>query len=97
MIDNLRRYAAAGGQVALGTDYVGYTTPFQLGMPIKEMEWMLEAEMSPMQVIVAGTRNAAQVCNMGKDLLSRWARPPTSLWLGVIPCKIFMLWAMCAG
>ena len=68
VIDNLRRYAAAGGQVALGTDYAGYTTPFQLGMPIKEMEWMLEAGMLPMQVIVAGTKNAALVCNMGKDL-----------------------------
>jgi len=68
VIDNLRRYAAAGGQVALGTDYAGYTTPFQLGMPIKEMEWMLEAGMLPMQVIVAGTENAALVCNMGKDL-----------------------------
>ena len=67
-IANLRRYVAAGGLVALGTDYDGYYTPFQLGMPMIEMEAMQEAGMSPMQIIVAGTRNAAHVCNMGVDL-----------------------------
>jgi imidazolonepropionase-like amidohydrolase len=68
VVENLRRYVAAGGKVALGTDYEGYTTPFQLGMPTKEMGWMLEAGMTPMQVIVAATQNTAHVCNMAKDL-----------------------------
>lgn len=68
VVDNLRRYAAAGGRVALGTDYGGYSTPFQLGMPMREMEWMQEASMSPMHVIVAGTQNAAHVCNLERDL-----------------------------
>jgi imidazolonepropionase-like amidohydrolase len=67
-IANLRRYVAAGGLVALGTDYDGYVTPFQLGMPIIEMEAMQEAGMSPMQIIVAGTCNAARVCNLGMEL-----------------------------
>jgi imidazolonepropionase-like amidohydrolase len=66
--DNLRRYAAAGGKVALGTDFEGYYTPFQLGMPTKEIAWMNEAGMTPMQIIVAATQNAAHVCNMAKDL-----------------------------
>jgi imidazolonepropionase-like amidohydrolase len=67
-ITNLRRFVAAGGQVALGTDYAGYATEFDLGMPIREIEWMLEAGMTPMQVIVAGTKNAAYVCNREHEL-----------------------------
>lgn len=63
-IENLRRYVAAGGQVAIGTDYAGHGCPFELGMPLKEMKLMWAAGMTPMQVIVAGTRNAAQVCGL---------------------------------
>lgn len=63
-VENLGRFVNAGGTVALGTDYAGYTIRFDLGMPIREIEWMLEAGMTPMQVLVAGTRNAAHVCNM---------------------------------
>jgi imidazolonepropionase-like amidohydrolase len=67
-IGNLERYVAAGGIVALGTDYAGYTTPFQLGTPIREIELMLEAGLSPLQVLVAATQNAAQVCNLGDEI-----------------------------
>ncbi len=67
-IGNLRKYVLAGGPIALGTDYDGYDAQFQLGMPIHEMEWMLQAGMSPMQVIVAGTRNAALACNRSGSL-----------------------------
>lgn len=68
ILDNLGRYVAAGGKVALGTDYEGYSTPFQLGMPMHEIEWMQEAGMSPMQIIVASTKNAADVCGLGTEL-----------------------------
>jgi imidazolonepropionase-like amidohydrolase len=68
VIDNLRRYVKAGGKVALGTDFEGYYTPFQLGMPTKEIAWMSEAGMTPMQIIVAATKNAARVSNLEKDL-----------------------------
>jgi imidazolonepropionase-like amidohydrolase len=68
VIENLQRYAAAGGKVALGTDFEGYYTPFQLGMPTKEIAWMNEAGMTPMQIIVAATKNAAHVSNVEKDL-----------------------------
>ena len=67
-INNLRKYVEAGGSIALGTDYDGYNAVFQLGMPIHEMEWMLQAGMSPMQVIIAGTKNAALACNRSADL-----------------------------
>jgi imidazolonepropionase-like amidohydrolase len=68
VIDNLRRYVAAGGKVALGTDFEGYSTPFQLGLPTKEISWMSEAGMTPLQIIVAATKNAAHVSNVEKDL-----------------------------
>ena len=68
VIDNLKRYVAAGGQVALGTDFQGYYTPFQLGLPTKEIAWMSEAGMTPMHILVAATRNAARVSNVEKDL-----------------------------
>ncbi len=68
VIDNLKRYVTAGGKVALGTDFEGYYTPFQLGMPTKEIAWMSEAGMTPMQIIVAATKNAAHVSNIEKDL-----------------------------
>ena len=54
--------------VVLGTDYDGYAADFEMGMPLLEMELMLQAGMTPMQIIVAGTKNAAVVCNRGDDL-----------------------------
>jgi imidazolonepropionase-like amidohydrolase len=66
--NNLRRFVQAGGKVAIGTDYDGYTTPFDLGMPITEMKLMQEAGMTPMQIIIAGTINAASVCDLENEL-----------------------------
>jgi imidazolonepropionase-like amidohydrolase len=65
-IENLRRFVAAGGQVATGTDYAGHACEFELGMPLKEMKLMQAAGMTPMQIILAGTRNAAQVCGLNR-------------------------------
>jgi imidazolonepropionase-like amidohydrolase len=67
-IDNLSRFVAAGGKVALGTDFAGYATAFQLGMPMLEIEAMLESGMTPMQIIVAATQNGAHVCNLGDEI-----------------------------
>jgi len=66
--DNLRRFVEAGGKVATGTDFDGYITPFQLGMPILEMQLMQEAGMTNEQIIIASTLNAAYVCNMENEL-----------------------------
>lgn len=62
--ENLRRFVAAGGQVAIGTDYAGHAFEFEQGMPLKEMKLMQAAGMTPMQIIMAGTRNAAHVCGL---------------------------------
>jgi imidazolonepropionase-like amidohydrolase len=66
--NNLRRFVEAGGKVALGTDYDGYNAQFDLGMPLREIGFMLDAGMTPMQIIVAGTKNAAHVCNLENEL-----------------------------
>lgn len=67
-IDNLRRFVKAGGKVALGTDFGGYYCKFDLGMPITETRLMQKAGMTPMQIIVSATGNAAYVCGL-KDKL----------------------------
>ncbi len=67
-VANLKHYVAAGGKVALGTDYAGYDAVFDLGMPVTEIDLMQQAGMTPMQIIVAATRNAAAVCNMEDEL-----------------------------
>jgi imidazolonepropionase-like amidohydrolase len=54
--------------VALGTDYAGYDATFDLGMPFTELEMMQAAGMTPMQIVVAATRNAAYVCNLEHEL-----------------------------
>jgi imidazolonepropionase-like amidohydrolase len=58
---NLSRFIEAGGTVALGNDG-GYLTRLEIGMPIREILRMEESGMTPMQVIVSATRNAATVC-----------------------------------
>lgn len=60
--DNLSRFVAAGGRVALGND-AGYLQGLEIGMPMEEIEWMRDAGMTPMQIIVAATRDAAYVCD----------------------------------
>jgi imidazolonepropionase-like amidohydrolase len=67
-VANLERFVAAGGRVALGTDYAGYDATFDLGMPFTELEMMQAAGMTPMQIVVAATRNAAYACNLEHEL-----------------------------
>jgi len=67
-VANLDRFVRAGGRVALGTDYEGYTCRWDLGLPATEIGLMAQAGMSPMQILVAATREAARVCNLGQDL-----------------------------
>ncbi len=60
---NLRQVAQAGGRVVLGTD--GIPSAGGSGLDtLKELELMVEAGVSPQQVIEAATRNAAE--HLGK-------------------------------
>jgi imidazolonepropionase-like amidohydrolase len=69
---NLKRMLDAGVKIALGNDYTRVPQNnfdhFDLGMPLHEITRMSEAGMSPMQIIVASTRNAAHVCGLERDL-----------------------------
>jgi imidazolonepropionase-like amidohydrolase len=67
-VANTGVFHAAGGRIALGTDFDGYSVPFDRGFPITEVRLLLEAGLSPMDVIVAGTRNAADAAGRLGDL-----------------------------
>jgi imidazolonepropionase-like amidohydrolase len=67
-VENLRRFVELGGQVALGNDYGGGPGQFELGIPMYEIEMMSQAGMTPMQIIVASTLNAARVSHVENEL-----------------------------
>jgi imidazolonepropionase-like amidohydrolase len=52
----------------LGTDFAGYTISFDTGFPITEVNLMKQAGMTPMDIIIAGTKNAAHVCGLESTL-----------------------------
>jgi imidazolonepropionase-like amidohydrolase len=56
---NLNKFVKAGGMVALGNDFDGGPGEFELGIPMFEIEMMAAADMTPMQIILAGTYNGA--------------------------------------
>ena len=63
-VRNLHNFLEQGGQIALGNDYGGGPGDFELGIPMYEIEQMSQAGMTPMQIIVASTKNAAHVSGM---------------------------------
>jgi len=65
-VANLSRYLDAGGLIALGDDYG--SPGITLGMPMRDMELMQEAGMTNMEILVAATRNSAQVCGLLDEL-----------------------------
>lgn len=67
-VKNLEKFYLAGGKIALGTDFEGFTCEFDKGFPITEVNLMKEANMSNMDIIISATKNAAYVCNMEKEL-----------------------------
>jgi len=66
-IENLNRFVKAGGRAVYGTD-AGYIPYPEIGMSIQELEFMKEAGMTPLQVIMAATRDAAWVCGIANDV-----------------------------
>ena len=67
-MENLSTFYKAGGKVALGTDFDGYSMTFDTGFPITEVNLMRQAGMAPMDIIVASTKNAAHVCGLDSTL-----------------------------
>ena len=66
MQDNLRRFVAAGGLLALGDDYGN--PGVALGMPMAEITHWLDAGLTPMDVIIAATHGGAVVCGLADQL-----------------------------
>jgi imidazolonepropionase-like amidohydrolase len=66
LLEVVRRFHELGGMVALGNDYG--TWRVELGMPLYEMQLLMQAGLSPMEVIQAGTDRAATVCGHGNEL-----------------------------
>ena len=67
-IEPVRRFHSLGGVIALGTDYNSADPAAQPGMPLREMKLLIAAGLTPLDVIEAGTRNAAYVCGHGAEL-----------------------------
>lgn len=61
----VHRFHTLGGVIGLGDDS-GYES--RTGMPVREMDRLLEAGLTPTEVLQAGTRVAAQVCGHGNEL-----------------------------
>jgi imidazolonepropionase-like amidohydrolase len=67
-IANLHNFIKAGGRVALGNDIGGPPMGYEPGIPMYEIECMQKAGMTPMEIIVAATRNGAHVCDQERVL-----------------------------
>jgi imidazolonepropionase-like amidohydrolase len=67
MYDNLRRFVAAGGTLALGDDYGG-VPGMPVGMPMDEINHWIAAGISPLHVIEAATRGSAVAVGMADEL-----------------------------
>ncbi len=69
---NLARLQAAGVHIAMGSDYTlipqNNFDHFELGMPMHEIYLLTAAGLSPMEIVVASTRNAAHVCGLEDEL-----------------------------
>ncbi len=67
ILATVRRYHELGGPLALGTDYnigVGLAT----GMPLEELDWLLDAGLTPQDILTASTREAAAACGQAETL-----------------------------
>lgn len=66
--NNLRMFVELGGKVALGNDYGGGPAQFELGIPMYEINMMSQSGLTAMQVIQAGTLNAAHVLRLDAQI-----------------------------
>ena len=64
-IENTRRFAKAGGVVAVGDDFIEPAEPwYRPGLPWGELELLLQAGLDNMQIIQALTANGAEACGI---------------------------------
>jgi imidazolonepropionase-like amidohydrolase len=63
--ENLRRYLALGGRIALGTDAPAFSEP---GFPSGEVERLLGCGLGPRQILLSVTRDAARALGREREL-----------------------------
>lgn len=65
-LDNTRRFALAGGVIAVGDDYIEPEAPwYRPGLPMGELELLSQAGLNNTQIIKALTAGGAEVCGLG--------------------------------
>jgi imidazolonepropionase-like amidohydrolase len=62
----VRFFHSSGGIIAVGNDYG--VPGVQPGMPLRELDLLLTAGLSPLEVVEAGTKHAAYVCGQSNEL-----------------------------
>ncbi|MGD8306111.1 MAG: amidohydrolase family protein [Ignavibacteria bacterium] len=66
-MENINKLHQRGVKIALGSDFdIGW--PMDEGMPITELRLLEQAGLTPMEVIVTATKNAAEFCELGDNL-----------------------------
>lgn len=66
--ENMRRFIKAGAKFSMGTDTNAFFNFQDEDPSVKEMAYMVETGMTPMQAIEAATRNGAEALGVLKDL-----------------------------
>lgn len=67
LIARVNHFQAAGGVVALGSDYA-LGVGLDPGMPLETLDYLSQAGLTPLEILTASTRNAATACNQGDRL-----------------------------
>lgn len=68
-MNNVKRLVEAGGKVAFGDDFLEAEEPwYRLGMPLLELQLLLQAGLTQMQVITAATKYGAEVCGIADEV-----------------------------
>jgi len=62
-MSNARRFHLAGGTLVLGND-AGYLSGVRIGMPMNEVRALARVGLTPMEILLISTANAAEACQL---------------------------------
>ena len=66
---NVLRFVQMGGKIGFGDDFIEEEQPwYRLGMPTMELHLLKEAGLTNMQIIVAATKNGAEICGIEREV-----------------------------
>ena len=68
-MENVFRFVQAGGKIGLGNDFIEEELPwYRPGMPKTELQLLKEAGLTNMQIIIAATKHAAEICSVNHEV-----------------------------